>query len=277
MMMMMMMMMAKPVKPKTLKPKTGGEAETEEGMEAEEGQATGGKASASKRSGGGGTGMLSIIVLSVVILLSSVAGPVAALYFLGPQLLAPIIAKASPPPTEGEEHGGDALAEGGEHGGGHEAVVKVSRLGLNLPLDEFTVNLKKDPTLRGTQYLRAKMNLSVLVPEAEDCSVQHKVEEAGHGGAAPAAEGGGHGAAPAAAVDPVKACHEAFITKMTAYIPTLRDIVNTALMKRSAAQIATLEGQELLKDEMSQEMNTILATNHYEVVRVNFEEFIVQR
>jgi flagellar basal body-associated protein FliL len=270
---MMMMMMAKPVKPKTLKPKIGGEPSASEANEAQESQAAS-KAPANKSGGGGGrgtSGLLSIIVLSVVMLLSSVAGPVAALYFLGPQLLAPIIAKAVPPATEGE-HGGEAVGEG-EHGG-----EKVSKLGLNLPLEEFTVNLKKDPTLRGTQYLRARMNLSVVVPEAEDCS-PHKAEgaEAGGHGEKPAEGGGGHGAAPAAAVDPVKACNEAFVGKIATYIPTLRDIVNTALMKRSAAQISTLEGQELLKDEMSQEMNNILATNHYQVVRVNFEEFIVQR
>jgi len=267
---MMMMMMAKPVKPKTLKPKTGGEPTGSEANDAEESQAAP-KAPANKSGGGGGgtSGLLSIIVLSVVMLLSSVAGPVAALYFLGPQLLAPIIAKAVPKEAEG----GEAVGEG-EHSG-----VKVSKLGLNLPLEEFTVNLKKDPALRGTQYLRARMNLSVVVPEAEDCS-PHKAEgaEAGGGhGEKPAEGGGGHGAAPAAAADPAKACNEAFVGKMATYIPTLRDIVNTALMKRSAAQISTLEGQELLKDEMSQEMNNILATNHYQVVRVNFEEFIVQR
>ena len=275
-MMMMMMMMAKPVKPKTLKPKTGADSASNEANEAEESQSSAPKAPANKSGGGGGgTGLLSIVILSVVMLLSSVAGPVAALYFLGPQLLAPIIAKAVPKPVEGE--GGEAVGEG-EHGS-----VKVSKLGLNLPLDEFTVNLKKDPALRGTQYLRAKMNLSVIVPEAEDCS-PHKAEGGKEGGAEggghgekPAEGGGGHGAAPAAAVDPAKACNEAFVAKMATYIPTLRDIVNTSLMKRSAAQIGTLEGQELLKDEMSQEMNNILAGNHYQVVRVNFEEFIVQR
>jgi flagellar basal body-associated protein FliL len=274
--MMMMMMMAKPVKPKTLKPKTGADSASNEANEAEESQSSAPKAPANKSGGGGGgTGLLSIVILSVVMLLSSVAGPVAALYFLGPQLLAPIIAKAVPKPVEGE--GGEAVGEG-EHGS-----VKVSKLGLNLPLDEFTVNLKKDPALRGTQYLRAKMNLSVIVPEAEDCS-PHKAEGGKEGGAEggghgekPAEGGGGHGAAPAAAVDPAKACNEAFVGKMATYIPTLRDIVNTSLMKRSAAQIGTLEGQELLKDEMSQEMNNILAGNHYQVVRVNFEEFIVQR
>ena len=276
-MMMMMMMMAKPVKPKTLKPKTGGEPSGSEANEAEESQAAP-KVPANKSAGGGGggtSGLLSIIVLSVVMLLSSVAGPVAALYFLGPQLLAPIIAKAVPAHAEGEPSD-EAVGEG-EHASQH-GTEKVSKLGLNLPLEEFTVNLKKDPALRGTQYLRARMNLSVVVPEAEDCS-PHKAEgaEGGGHGEKPAEGGGGHGAAPAAAVDPAKACNEAFVGKMATYIPTLRDIVNTALMKRSAAQISTLEGQELLKDEMSQEMNNILATNHYQVVRVNFEEFIVQR
>lgn len=276
---MMMMMMAKPVKPKTLKPKTGGE--DGEGGEAEETANTSSPKSAPSKGGGGGTsGLLSIIILSVVMLFSSIAGPVAALYFLGPQLLSPIIAKIVPAEKgEGEAPGGEGVAEGGEP---HAAATpKKSVLGLNLPLEEFTVNLKKDPALRGAQYLRAKMNLSIVVPEAEDCSPhaaaegEHAEKKAEGGG-----EGGGHGGGgegAAAPVDPAKACNEAFVAKMAPFTPTLRDIVNTALMKRSAAEIGTLEGQELLKDEMSQEMNNILSANHYQVVRVNFEEFIVQR
>jgi flagellar basal body-associated protein FliL len=271
----MMMMMAKPVKPKTLKPKTGGEGG--EGADADEtASPSPNKPAPSKGGGGSGTsGLLSIIILSVVMLFSSIAGPVAALYFLGPQLLSPIIAKVVPAEkAEGEAPGAEGVAEGGEH---HKKEEKKSVLGLNLPLEEFTVNLKKDPALRGAQYLRAKMSLSVVVPEEEDCSA-HKAPEGEHGEEKKAEGGGGHGEGAAAApVDPVKACNEAFIAKMTPFTPTLRDIVNTALMKRSAAEIGNLEGQELLKDEMSQEMNNILSANHYQVVRVNFEEFIVQR
>jgi flagellar basal body-associated protein FliL len=258
---MMMMMMAKPVKPKTLKPKMGSEGGGS-GFDNNEGDET---SVISKATTSGGTsGLLSIVILSVVMLFSSVAGPVAALYFLGPTLLAPIIAKVVPKHVETE--GSEAITG--------TAFTKVSPLGLNLALDEFTVNLKKDPALRGTQYLRSKMNLSVIVPEAESCSP--KKEASGEHGEKPA-EGGEHGATPAVPVDLAKACNEAFVQKMTPFVPTLRDIVNTALMKRSAAQIGTLEGQELLKDEMSQEMNNILGTHHYQVVRVNFEEFIVQR
>jgi flagellar basal body-associated protein FliL len=259
----MMMMMAAPVKPKSLKPKMG---------EDEGGASAPAESKAPKSSGGGGGGganLLPTLILAVVMLVASVAGPAITLYVLGPVVLPSIIKPMLPEAAADGE--GEAGAEG-EGGGGHKTAP---RMGLNLPLEEFTVNLKKDPQLKGNQYLRTKMNLSVLVPEAEDCNAPAAHGEGGHA-AAPAAEGGGHGA-PAPAADPAKACNEAFQKKMERFTPTLRDVINTALMKRSALQLGSLEGQETLKDEVSQEMNSLLSNEGYQVQRINLEEFIIQR
>jgi flagellar basal body-associated protein FliL len=296
-----MMMMAKPVKPKSLKPKSDGS----EGVEdvAPEGGASASKpvtSSNASSSESAAMNPVSLIILSVVMLVSSVVGPAATLYFLGPVVLPSIMAKVAPDaPAEAEGEEGAKTAEGGHgegrgdaktgahgegghgegngdakasaHGEGHGGEHAADLLGLNLGLDEFTVNLKKVEGIRGTQYLRAKMNLNVTVPEAENCNVEAPHDAPAEGGE------GGHGGGGAPAVDTAKACQEAFQGKMSKYVPSFRDIINTALMKRSTLDIGTMEGQEALKDELIQEMNGLLASSSYKVLRVNFEEFIVQR
>lgn len=225
--------------------------------------------------------MLQTIILAVVMLVASVAGPALTMYFLGPMLLKPIIAQAMPATAEAEEGAAHSDAEGkegahgeeGEHGaatGGHGATA--STMGLNLGLEDFTVNLHRPEGVKGNQFLRAKMSLSVLVPEEQNClaTAAHDDHAAAEGG------GGGHGGG-TPAVDPMEACMETFNKSMAAYTPTLRDIINTALMKRSAQQISTLEGQEDLKDELAHEMNAILKNHGYTVQRVNLQDFIIQR
>jgi hypothetical protein len=143
---------------------------------------------------------------------------------------------------------------------------------MNLPLTDFTVNLRKDPNLKGTQYLRTKVSLSLKVPDAENCVVQaaHAAEHPAEGG------GGGHGGG-APAADPMVACQEAFEKKLALYVPTIRDIVNTSLMKRSASDISSLEGQELLKDDVIRDVNAIMAGTEYKVLRINLQDFVVQQ
>lgn len=269
--------MAKPTKPKDVKPKdengAGGEA--------------------APAAGGGGGLDLKFIILIVVMIISSIGGSAGSLYLLGPMFLVPAIVEKLPHGGAAEE--GEAGAEGGEEGG----------LGMNLELDEFTVNLKTDPNVTGNQFLRAKVALSIKVPAAEDC--HH-----------PPAEGEKHATAPelnnttvaysplllkqgviagaaaplpvnirvidraliaseGAAADPMAACQEEFKKNMGKFVPAIRDVVNTALMKRTAGMLSTLEGQESLKDEIMEEVNLLLADNGYEIQRVNFEDFIIQK
>jgi flagellar basal body-associated protein FliL len=47
-------------------------------------------------------------------------------------------------------------------------------------------------------------------------------------------------------------------------------------MKRTASQLASAEGQEVLKDEIKEQLTQVMAPE-YEVLRVNFQDFIIQR
>jgi flagellar basal body-associated protein FliL len=277
--------MARPTKPKDLKPKSASEGEGDA------------KESASK-GGGGGAGMsldLKFIFTILAIFLCTTLSSVAAVYFVAPMVLVPAITAELPKGGHGEGDGEAHGDEEGDEGGGH----KPSASGMNLELDEFTVNLKTDPAEGGdNQFLRAKMALTISVPEAENCHHPPAGAEGGGGGhaqagtlahqrvpgvmagaAAPttlsgdrtlvASGGGGEAAGPAA-------CLDAFKNKMAQFIPAMRDIINTALMKRTAAQLSTTEGVETLKDEIKEQINQILPTE-YRVVRVNFQDFIIQR
>jgi flagellar basal body-associated protein FliL len=266
--------MAKPLKPKNLKPQAKADAPSVPAPADTEPVAQKNKPTKVK-----GLTMIQTIILAVVMLISSIVGPALTLYFLGPTVLVPMIQQALPQPEgeegeEGEKHAEEGKA--GEHGKkGEHGEAKASGLGLNLPMEEFIVNLKTSQGTKGNQFLKAKMSLAVGVPVEEDCHAlggEHGAE-----GEAKAEGGGGHGGGEAAAIDPVTACNEAFVKKMEAYTPTLRDIINTALMKRTATQISTLEGQEDLKDELVQEMNAVLTNHGYTVQRINLQDFVLQR
>lgn len=265
--------MAKPLKPKNLKPQAKSESASVPAPTNTEPRAQKNKPNTVK-----GLTMIQTIILAVVMLISSIVGPALTLYFLGPTVLVPMIQQALPQSEEeGEEGEKNAEGKEGEQGKkeGH-GEAKASGLGLNLPMEEFIVNLKTSQGTRGNQFLKAKMSLAIGVPAEEDCHAlggEHGAEGEAK------AEGGGHGGGEgaAAAADPVTACNEAFVKKMDAYTPTLRDIINTALMKRTATQISTLEGQEELKDELVQEMNAVLTNQGYTVQRINLQDFVLQR
>jgi flagellar basal body-associated protein FliL len=253
--------------------------------------------------GGGGSAMtsaldLKFIITIVVILLAGIGGSVATTLFLAPMVLGPVI-QESVAAAGGGGHGEGGGEHGGEHGDGHHGGSPSQTIGNTLALDEFTVNLKSDPTIRGNQFLRTKMSLSVAVPDEEYCapgSGEHAMVKpfsnglqggralatitpigltamqyryrAGHGNDILLASGGG-------GEDPMVACKANFDKHMGPYIPTFRDIINQALMKRTAGTLATVEGQEMLKDEIISQVNTLLP-KQYKVVRVNFSDFIIQ-
>jgi len=272
---------ARPTKPKDLKAKGDG---------AELAAVPGG-------AGAGGGGLdLKMIILGVVLVIASIGGSVGASYLMTTMFVVPqlsqIAAKAGG--GEGGEHG-DAHGEGG-HGGAHgEGGHATPQVGMNLELDEFTVNLKPDEKLGGNQYLRAKMALSVKVPDAENCYAQEQkharlplrdgavvalvlpenaqIEQLLTTRRAPIAADGtllasGGSSAPS--------CEDVFKKNMGKLVPTARDVINAALMKRTASQLASLEGQEALKDEIKEQLNSVMAPT-YEVLRVNFQDFIIQR
>ncbi len=260
--------MARPTKPKDLKPKVEGE-----------GAAPAAPAAAGGGGGGGGGLDLKFIILVVVILIASIGGSIGSSYLMTTMFVMPEITKAAA--AGGGAGHGEGEAAGGEHAPtGHDGAsteTPGSEVGMNLELDEFMVNLKKDTALPGSQYLRAKMALSIKVPEKENCyAAEH------HAAFLPVA--GGRIVGAAAPVDRTTlanegggpSCEDIFKGNMSKYVPTIRDVVNGALMKRSASLLATLEGQEALKDEVKDQLNQILAPN-YQVLRVNFQDFIIQQ
>ena len=249
--------MARPTKPKDLKPKTDGEPGV-----------PGAGPVAGAGSGGGGIDLKLIIAL-VVVALISVAGAAGSTYLMATQVLMPYIDKKMATVATG---GGDAQSADGSQGSEPAATNAV---GMNLELDEFMVNLKSDPSMSGTQYLRAKIALSIKVPEKENCYAEKKamlpvMNGKIVGAAAPvdrtmvAEEGGG------------PSCEQLFKNNMGKYVPTIRDVINASLMKRTASTLASLEGQEALKDEIKEQLNQMMGPD-YGVLRVNFQDFIIQR
>ena len=248
-----MNVMARPTKPKDLKPKADGEAAP----------------SAAPSGGGGGSVGLDIkfLVTIVAIVLSSLIGSAGSIYLASVYLLVPTLENIKVTAVDAEG-GGEA------HG---------DRVGMNLELDEFTVNLKEDPNIGGNQYLRAKLSMSIGVPSEEDCyhevaALLPSLSKNIAGAAAPIQDAREYLAAgaPAAGADTLGMCLDKFKNNMGKYVPTMRDVINAALMKPTAGTLTTLEGQEALKDEIKEEINLFM-DDKYEVLRINFEDFVIQR
>ncbi len=258
--------MARPTKPKDLKPKVEGEI-----------------ADAAAAGGGGGGGLdLKFIIMVVVILVATIGGSVGSAYLMTTMFVVPEIGKIA---KAGGAAGGEHGAEGAEGGEGHDGASTEAAghaVGMNLELDEFTVNLKSDPSMDGTQYLRAKMALSIQVPEKQNCYLEeHEKKAAIPDELLP----GGKVMGAAAPVDRTMlanegeggpSCEQVFKNNMSKYVPTARDVINAALMKRTASTLSTLEGQESLKDEIKDQLSQIMAPD-YKVLRVNFQDFIIQK
>jgi flagellar basal body-associated protein FliL len=249
--------MARPTKPKDLKPKADAEV-----------------ASVPAPPPGGGAAFdLKYIVMLVIVVLASLLGSAGSTYLMTTMVVIPELSRLSAAPAEDAESGG------------HGEAASENQVGMNLELDEFTVNLKADAEVKGSQFLRAKMALSIKVPEAENCYAQHHAALPGQVVAVVNALPGGKVAGAAAPVDRTlvasggesgPSCEDIFKNNMAKYVPTARDVINAALMKRTAGQLASLEGQEALKDEIKEQLTAIMAPN-YEVLRVNFQDFIIQR
>jgi flagellar basal body-associated protein FliL len=250
--------MARPTKPKDLKPKAEAEVASVP----------------APPSGGGAAFDIKYIVMLVIVVLASLLGSAGSTYLMTTMVVIPELSKLSA-----------ASPEDAENAEGHGEEAAESQVGMNLELDEFTVNLKADATVNGSQFLRAKMALSIKVPEAENCYAQHHAALPGQVVAVVNALPGGKLAGAAAPVDRTlvasggesgPSCEDIFKNNMAKYVPTVRDVINAALMKRTAGQLASLEGQEALKDEIKEQLTAIMAPN-YEVLRVNFQDFIIQR
>ena len=63
--------------------------------------------------------------------------------------------------------------------------------------------------------------------------------------------------------------------EMNQFKPAIRDAVITNLSSKTSAELATTAGKELAKEQISNDINSILAGER-EVIRVSFGQFIIQ-
>lgn len=129
--------------------------------------------------------------------------------------------------------------------------------GIIVDLGDFILNLCDEAQKK---YL--KVNVAIEVTQ-KDTDFPTEVE-------APKSGGHGHGAAPAP-VDPMEAIQK----EMNQYKPAIRDAVITNLSSKTSAELASAAGKELAKEQISNDINSILAGER-EVLRVSFGQFIIQ-
>lgn len=130
--------------------------------------------------------------------------------------------------------------------------------GIIVDLGDFILNLCDE---NAKKYL--KVNVAIEVTK-KDTDFPNEEPAKGGGGH------GGHGeAAPKA--DPMAAIQ----AEMNQYKPAIRDAVITNLSSKTSAELATAAGKELAKEQITNDINSILGGER-EVLRVSFGQFIIQ-
>ena len=152
--------------------------------------------------------------------------------------------KISKIPTSTEEVEDEAAEEGDE----------IQR-GIIVDLGDFILNLCDE-----TQKKYLKVNVALEVSQ-KDTDFPQATEEAK----------GGHGHEAPAAKDPMEAIQQ----EMNQFKPAIRDVVITNLSSKTSAELSTAAGKELAKEQISNEINSILGGER-EVLRVSFGQFIIQ-
>ena len=138
-----------------------------------------------------------------------------------------------------------------------EAAEDEIQKGIIVDLGDFILNLCDEAQKK---YL--KVNVAIEVTQKET-DFPKEIE-------APKSGGHGHGAAPAP-VDPMEAIQK----EMNQYKPAIRDAVITNLSSKTSAELASAAGKELAKEQIANDINSILAGER-EVLRVSFGQFIIQ-
>ncbi len=141
----------------------------------------------------------------------------------------------------------DVTAEG-------ESADETVQKGVIVDLGDFILNLT-DVSPR--KYLKVNVALEVS-NKPEDAEAAAPAKEGGHGG-----EGESAGT-----TSPIE-------TEMAQYKPAIRDAVITTLSSKSAAELSTVAGKELAKEQISEAVNGVFAGDR-EVLRVSFGQFIIQ-
>ena len=131
--------------------------------------------------------------------------------------------------------------------------------GIIVDLGDFILNLCDESQKK---YLKVNVAIEVSKKDTDFPEVDEK-----------AAKGGGHGGhgEAAAPTDPM----EAIQNEMNQYKPAIRDAVITNLSSKTSAELATAAGKELAKEQITNDINSILGGER-EVLRVSFGLFIIQ-
>ena len=129
--------------------------------------------------------------------------------------------------------------------------------GIIVDLGDFILNLCDE---NQKKYL--KVNVAIEVSKKDtDFPETGDVKSSGHGG---------HGETPVA-VDPMEAIQK----EMNQYKPAIRDAIITNLSSKTSTELATAAGKELAKEQITNDLNSILAGDR-EILRVSFGQFIIQ-
>lgn len=132
--------------------------------------------------------------------------------------------------------------------------------GIIVDLGDFILNLCDESQKK---YLKVNVAIEVSKKDTDFPEVDEKAaKNGGHGG---------HGEAAAPAADPM----EAIQNEMNQYKPAIRDAVITNLSSKTSAELATAAGKELAKEQITNDINSILGGER-EVLRVSFGQFIIQ-
>lgn len=140
--------------------------------------------------------------------------------------------------------------------GGGDATGEESERGVIVDLGDFILNLS-DVSPR--KYLKVNVALEVSKTQADiEAEAAPAPKEGGHGG-----EGGGE--APASPVE----------AEMAQFKPAIRDAIITTLSSKTSAELSTVAGKELAKEQITEAVNGLFAGER-EVIRVSFGQFIIQ-
>ncbi|MBQ4115351.1 flagellar basal body-associated FliL family protein [bacterium] len=138
-----------------------------------------------------------------------------------------------------------------------ESAEDEIQRGIIVDLGDFILNLCDEAQKK---YLKVNVAIEVTQKETDFPKETEAPKSGGHG----------HGAAPAP-VDPMEAIQK----EMNQYKPAIRDAVITNLSSKTSAELASAAGKELAKEQISNDINAILAGDR-EVLRVSFGQFIIQ-
>lgn len=167
-------------------------------------------------------------------------------YVIQSSLLDAKLAKVTTASTEG-----DVTAEGGGEEGGDTENQK----GFVVDLGDFILNLSD---VAPRKYLKVNVALELSSKPEDEVAEPAKKEGGKEGG-----EGGG-----AAAASPLDA-------QMEQFKPAMRDAIITNLSSKTSAELSTIAGKELAKEQITEAINSIFAGDR-EVLRVSFGQFIIQ-